>query len=485
MDLYFSNHFDVDPALLKEYGALDISVVSDLPLFVDPFLLFNSEDETYRALHEEILRYLRFLRDEAGDSALDSALINDLYCFEEVRQNWFGFTLLGNGGRGLGADFGHALHEALGSIVADFGKETITEGSHLEKLCLIKPGVGKDSISDFTTNLIKGYLCDYTETFAREHLANGRCDEFNVDRACFNYETKTWAAKAYWLPRLEADYVLLTPIDILRREDTWINHRDMVARFAVLPDAIPNEQLRGRVNRYFREMLGEAPDAKQEREAAAATIRRFPELIDRYIRLKEEDGDRAESISCREVGDAEQVLIEQVQAAIDDLQRRTGFYDKPWSSYDECLDRVKYFKAYIEDNDGYKVLNRNGQPFLSETEVHLVFGLVWCNTEFDINREPNNGRGPVDFKASYGAGNKSLIEFKLGSNKQLKRNLQNQIEIYKAANRTADAVKAIVYYTAQDEARVLKILKDLGIEGEEAIVLIDARSDNKPSASKA
>jgi hypothetical protein len=55
----------------------------------------------------------------------------------------------------------------------------------------------------------------------------------------------------------------------------------------------------------------------------------------------------------------------------------------------------------------------------------------------------------------------------------------------KAANRTPHAVKAIVYYTAQDEARVLKILRDLGIEGEEAIVLIDARSDNKPSASTA
>ncbi len=43
MDLYFSNHFDVDPALLKEYGALDISVASDLPLFVDSFLLFNKD----------------------------------------------------------------------------------------------------------------------------------------------------------------------------------------------------------------------------------------------------------------------------------------------------------------------------------------------------------------------------------------------------------------------------------------------------------
>lgn len=228
MDLYFSNHFDVDPALLKEYGALDISVVSDLPLFVDPFLLFNSENETYQEIHEEILRYLRFLREEAAGNGLDPALINYLYCFEEVKQNWFGFTLLGNGGHGLGTEFAHALHDALGSIVADFGKETITEGSHLEKLCLIKPGVGKDSISDFTTNLIKGYLCDYSETFGREHLADDRCDEFNVDRAYFNYETKTWAAKAFWLPRLEDDYVLLTPMDILRREDTWINHRDMV-----------------------------------------------------------------------------------------------------------------------------------------------------------------------------------------------------------------------------------------------------------------
>ena len=31
-------------------GALDISVVSDLPLFVDPFLLFNSENAEYQAL---------------------------------------------------------------------------------------------------------------------------------------------------------------------------------------------------------------------------------------------------------------------------------------------------------------------------------------------------------------------------------------------------------------------------------------------------
>ena len=32
MDLYFSQYFDVDPAVLETYGAFDISVYTDLPL---------------------------------------------------------------------------------------------------------------------------------------------------------------------------------------------------------------------------------------------------------------------------------------------------------------------------------------------------------------------------------------------------------------------------------------------------------------------
>ncbi len=43
MELYFSDYFRIDPSVLEDYGAFAISVVSDLPLFVDPFLLFNSD----------------------------------------------------------------------------------------------------------------------------------------------------------------------------------------------------------------------------------------------------------------------------------------------------------------------------------------------------------------------------------------------------------------------------------------------------------
>jgi hypothetical protein len=41
MDLFFSQYFDVKPAVLEEFGAFDISLASDLPLFIDPFLLFS------------------------------------------------------------------------------------------------------------------------------------------------------------------------------------------------------------------------------------------------------------------------------------------------------------------------------------------------------------------------------------------------------------------------------------------------------------
>ena len=71
MKVYFSDFFDVSPDVLEEYGALDISLIADLPLFVDPFLLFNSEKPEYRQLHEEMIDYIRFLKAKA-DSGPDS-----------------------------------------------------------------------------------------------------------------------------------------------------------------------------------------------------------------------------------------------------------------------------------------------------------------------------------------------------------------------------------------------------------------------------
>lgn len=482
--IYFSERFEVAPSVLQKYGAFDISVVSDLPLFIDPFLLFNSRKKKYQELHEGIIRYLLFLRDKASKDQ-DAGLLAAWYRFKEVKQNWLGYTLFGNGGHGLGSSFAAALNGSLRTILHDFGTEQVTKGSHLEKLCLIRGGVGRDNISDFTTNLIKGYLCEFTEKLARTHLNPKHCQTFTVPKLAFNYDTETWAARDFYLPALGHDFVLLTPVDMLTRDETWISYPDMLRNFSSLPDAIPNDQLRAQINNYFRSRLGKRPTEKDRQAAEQATILKFPQLIDFYIAMKEEDGGRAESISSQLVADAKAIFVDQLRRLLADLEAKTEFYKKDWTSYDEALERALLFKHYVEHQDGYRLINRRGRPFSTEEEVQIFFGLMWCRTDFDVNREVNNGRGPVDFKISYGSGDKSLIEFKLASNTSLKRNLEKQVAIYQDANRTRKTVKVIICYTAADQKRVAGVLKALKSENERSIVIIDARSDNKPSASKA
>jgi hypothetical protein len=149
--IYFSDFFGINKSALEKYGAFNISLLADLPLFVDPFLLFNSKKPVYRDLHERMIKYLRFLRDKSvDDPGLDAGLLNAWYKFPEVGQNWLGFAAKSNRGHGLGKEFAESLHSNLGRIFGSFGKENVARGSHLEKLCLIREKVGRDNISDFT-----------------------------------------------------------------------------------------------------------------------------------------------------------------------------------------------------------------------------------------------------------------------------------------------------------------------------------------------
>ena len=190
MGTFFSDTFGIDRSGLDNYGAFDISVVNDLPLFIDPFLLFHSEKEEYQELHEQIINYLVFLRDRSASGVVGDGLLHNWYCFPEVKQNWLGFSLIGNGGTGLGMDFARELNGNLNVVFSDFGTEKITESSHLEKVCLISDGVGRDNVSDFVTNLIQDFLCRYTETFAATHLTPADVRAVPINRAVFNSKPK-------------------------------------------------------------------------------------------------------------------------------------------------------------------------------------------------------------------------------------------------------------------------------------------------------
>lgn len=483
VSVYFSDYFGVAPEVLDAYGAFNISLINDLPVFIDPFLLFNSDKPEYQSLHAGIIKYVRFLREMSAEGEISPGLLRSWFRFPEVKQTWLGYSKVGNGGSGLGQAFSTALNDNLHSVFRDFGEEKITKSSHLEKLCLIKDGVGKDNISDFATNLIKGFLCEYTQTFAKQHLHANRIKRIPVTHTKFNYETRSWQTAHYELPFIDGDFVLLTPKDILTKDEAWINKHDLIGDFDEVSESLPNEVLRSQVNEYLARQIPDDANQKDINRAVAATLRKFPELIDYYIKFKEDNGADAVKISDEKIKETESVFISQVSNLITKLHSEKNFYAEPNGTFDETLNRVNFLKQVIENNDGYRVFYIKGQPVKRESDLQLMFRLTWYAAQDDVNSEVNNGRGPVDYKISRGSKDSTLVEFKLASNSKLKQNLENQVAVYEAANQTKQSIKVIMCFSEVELVKTARVLNELQLTGSKNIVVIDASRDKKLSAS--
>lgn len=482
--IYFSDFFGVAHETVEKEGFFDISLLNDLPLFIDPFLIFCSEQEEYQTLHNEIIKYMVYLRDYSlRVPTPPSGTLKSLYCFPEVRQNYLGFCEDGNCGSGLGHDFAMALHSGLKDIFTDFGDEKITRSPHLEKLCLIKDGVGKDNISDFTTNLIKGYLLERTQDFAKKYLSPTQCKMFmNIPHVSFDYDVGVWKRGSYYLPCYNDDFIILTPTDFLVRTETWINKKDFYNRISNLGESMEDDVLRNQINEYFMSCLSKNPSKKDRQTAAQKTVAKFPELIDYYIKSKEDNEQGALQECVDSVDAVKSVFVKQLKNLVSLLQENTDFYKVPLNTYEEAMKRVLHLKHVIENCDGYRLFYDGDKPIRREADLHILYKLVCYDTFSSCGSEVNNGRGPVDFKLSQGSKDSTLVEFKL--TRTLKRNLEKQVEVYKNANRTDKAIKVILYFTDDEQAKTNKILSDLGLLGNPHIVTIDAR-DNKIQASKA
>ena len=103
-----------------------------------------------------------------------------------------------------------------------------------------------------------------------------------------------------------------------------------------------------------------------------------------------------------------------------------------------------------------------GKPITQEAHLQLLYRLTWFASPLDVNREVNNGRGPVDYKVSMGSADKTLVEFKLARNTKLKANLIGQVGIYEVANDTKSSITVILYFTDGEWVRVQKIAKRTG-----------------------
>jgi len=155
-------------------------------------------------------------------------------------------------------------------------------------------------------------------------------------RVSFNYETETWRGAHLFYPNFENDFVLLTPKDMLTRDEAWINKDDLYHDFEIVCEAVPNEQLRAQINNYFMKVLPEEASLRQKRRAMVRTIRKYPQLIDAYIRFKEKRGGQAIRKSSRKVKLSEQMYLENFGELAELLHKSSGFYGVGGATYKEA-----------------------------------------------------------------------------------------------------------------------------------------------------
>jgi hypothetical protein len=480
--LFFSDYFEIDAKVLDDYGALNICVDADLPLFVDPFLLFASKKAEYIHWHKKIVDHLIHLKHIAVNEP-ESDL--RLFQFPEVKQNWLGMCKWGNNGKGLGPRFARDLIKSFNGFYSDFGEETVSSSSHIEKLTLVGSGVGRDFISDFSTNLMLEYLLNYSQEFAIKFLREDQKREFSV-RCYFDRKAMIWMPKTFILPFFyldDGDFMLLTPLDILTKDEAFISPGDLKSQFHKITSSLENPSLRSAINDYFRSCLPKRGVKKSDEDQAFhSTIQKYPIILDYYIKHKEEGKDDASRISSEKVENLRNELIGPIIRFCEALTEHSDFFRIQPRTYEAALQRVHFLKNVIENNDGYRIFYKDGKPIASEETIQRIFRLTWFATDYDVNSEVNNGRGPADYKISYGDRDSTIVEFKLASSSSLKKNLQNQCEIYKTASNSINDIKVILCYSDRDVAKVKRVLKELHQETSENVIVIDGQ--RKISASK-
>jgi len=178
----------IRPRLTDHYGIhksqaeLDFAIQffdEDIPLYVDPFLLWKSPSLQDQSLHTAItnsFNYLNFLIKKGRSEEALSMLINLSEC-QEVG--------LGVSKTRKGLKIGEAQGQKILALFSDIPEYSQFGFTHFEVIQLYVSGISKDRISDIACNYIKSFLIDYT---IEQCEINGIPTEGVILNSIYNYE---------------------------------------------------------------------------------------------------------------------------------------------------------------------------------------------------------------------------------------------------------------------------------------------------------
>ena len=465
----FSTHFAVLSAALAAAKLLDPILNSDTKLFIDPLLLWKSQNSkiisegrtAVETCFQNVIGLLDISRAE-GDAAWKGAY-NALNLDERSE------TGLGYGAAGTS---GSSRPPELRNRILRTAKEIITLGEKnpamIPLMGLFEAGVGPDTLSDMTTNFLLPTLAAITEEFC---LAN----DVTVQQFGARYGDRKLPANPYY-PNLP---VILVPRDLLRDLPLAADWAD-VSRVI-----LEVREIRDAVNRMFGNFAKATIAQKKAaiRRAAFSSPALLRKLINAVAAASESYDEKADLDGYYQF---RKILSEDPEPFRGRLVAPSA--KDAVTLLKTVIKIIAQFQAMVEDNNMWELL-WSGNVARHERASQLLFfavaNVMCAVNNVDISPETNSGGGPVDFKFSSGYSGRVLVEVKLSTGSVV-HGYKTQLEIYKKASDTRDAIFVIMDVGKMGrKLRTIENLKhDTEARGERAseIVVIDAR--RQISASK-
>lgn len=467
-----SEIFGVAEEDLKKEGVFNGFIDLDSKFYVDPHLLGSTKvpelENSYLSFKTHFTKIVHLLETtkHSGDRFFREA--HKKLIFPELPFVSLGYSIEGTSGSGIGSGIALNLTKTAWEII----QAGITDPVIFELVGLIEENIDADRISDMAIHIILLDLLTYSERVAR------------------NLNLNTCQAKAggkeFLLPAISGSNrpTVLIPCEILN-DLPVANGWDDIDRVCA-----HNEDLRNRVNEIIGDSWKDESGKKRritKRELKNILLHHPEVLKDLVEQYKSNPAEKYDF----DKDPSGQLIWHNIAREYANLYPLLLGVDKvtPENILQLVLKICNHFKALVEANGLSVHFWDESKNLRNERFAQLLFfGIAdaYCGAHnLDLNREPNAGRGPVDFKISSGYNARVNVEIKYTSN-NIRSGYEKQLPIYDAAERTQYSIFLIIRTTESIKALEELIIyrKDQVAAGKRApeIFVVDGRV--LPSASK-
>lgn len=415
---------------------------------------------SYNRIHEYFRKIIKLLdkaqKKDSSDICYRQAL--KMFDFSEVNGICLGYA------KGIsGAGFGHGLGRQVISTAYDIVKAGVSDPEFFELLPLFQENVGADRLSDMIATLILDDIKAYT-------LRINQVFEINQK----SYE-KLPFCDGFLINPFKKDCVLLIPIDILHKlpvAKCWEDIDLVVAE---------NSTIRAEMNQEVAiDWLNYTTN-----ERKSYLLKSIFTDFDACTRVLA--GYRTEEIDAFDPNKDFSYFLTKLLQRIANLGIDYTVKTQIADSHAAALEVIYFFKKWVENNKGWEVIWALDSRKREKMLQRVFHGQAKCFIEanrLDMSCEPDEGRGPVDFKVSFG-GNITLIEAKLTTNSQYLHGYEVQLVEYGKAEQTNSLIYVLIDLGNPGRVKKVQECHDQKYnQGENPpdLIIIDGRE--RPSASK-